>query len=592
MPNFAAKAVLDQPCSRYSLSSTRFSLPYIVASNTKATSVTEKRPLRPYRAISAAPQEGQECAIFVRHKGGADVFLDHKWRWSLYTYNDRMRAVGLYIRYDRAAAATIRELGYPSARMLRAWYREFVESGGLHQDYRRRLKYSDEQKQIAVVHYCSHGRCVSKTAAVLGYPSRETLRMWIDELRPGARKVSIRRGSTVSFSDEQKRGAVIDLCSRDGSAAAVAEDVGASRPSLYVWKNELLGVEVPALMDTKGSHPPSEDRDELMRQVESLRKRIHRLQLEHDILKRANELLKKEEGIDLRDLTNREKTLLVDALRATYTLSELLEQLQMPRSSYFYHRTRLRSPEKYGEMRSAIADLFEANKRCYGYRRIRVGLQRIGLSVSEKIIRRIMAEEGLIVLRTRRRAYSSYKGEISPAVNNVVDRDFHADAPNTKWLTDITEFQLPAGKVYLSPLIDCFDGMVVSWTIGTSPDAELVNAMLDTAIAGLSDGEHPIVHSDRGSHYRWPGWISRMDQACLTRSMSRKACTSDNAACEGFFGRLKNEMYYNRTWTDISMQEFIQVVDDYIRWYNHKRIKLSLGGLSPAEYRQSIGIVA
>jgi transposase InsO family protein len=474
--------------------------------------------------------------------------------------------------------------------MLRAWYREFVESGDLHQGYRR--KYSEEQKRRAVEHFCRHGHSISETIAVLGYPKPEALRMWIDELRPGTRKVYIRRGARVPFSEEQKRRAVIDLCSGEDSAAAITRHLGVSRQRLYGWKNELLGEEVAVVMDKKGRRPSAEERDELMREVESLRKRIHRLQLEHDILKKANELLKKEEGIDLQDLTNREKTLLIDALRTTYELRELREQLQMPRSSYFYHRARLRSPEKYAQVRSAIADLFEANKRRYGYRRIRVALQRTGLLVSEKIIRRIMAEEGLTVVSIRRRTYSSYKGEISPAVDNVVDRDFHADAPNTKWLTDITEFPLPAGKAYLSPMIDCFDGMVVSWTIGTSPDAELVNAMLDTAIAGLPEGEHPIVHSDRGSQYRWPGWISRMDHAGLTRSMSKKACTADNAACEGFFGRLKNEMYYNRTWNGTSMQEFIEVVDEYINWYNQKRIKLSLGGLSPAEYRQSLWVAA
>ncbi len=243
-------------------------------------------------------------------------------------------------------------------------------------------------------------------------------------------------------------------------------------------------------------------------------------------------------------------------------------------------------------MRDAIAGLFEANKRRYGYRRIHAALRRRGLSVSEKIIRRIMAEEGLIVVTVKRRPYSSYKGEISPAVDNVVDRNFHAEAPNRKWLTDITEFQLPFGKVYLSPMIDCFDGMVVSWTLGTSPDAELVNATLDVAIAGLPEGEHPIVHTDRGSHYRWPGWISRMEQACLTRSMSKKGCTSDNAACEGFFGRLKNEMYYNRSWSDVGIQGFMDEVDEYITWYNQKRIKLSLGGLSPAEYRLGLNAAA
>ena len=506
----------------------------------------------------------------------------------MYSHEARMRAVRLYVRYHRAVAATIRELGYPTRTMLYAWYREFVESGELHQGYRRKEKYSHEQKQRAVEHYLRHGRSISKTAGVLGYPDDETLRRWIDELRPGNRKVSIRRGPRVSFSEEQKRRAVIDLCSREGSATAVAENLGVSRSRLNRWKNELLGEEVPVTMAKKSHHSPSEERDELMREVESLRERIHRLQLEHDILKKANELLKKEEGIDPQDLTNREKTLLIDALKTAYGLSELLKQLQMPRSSYFYHRGRLRSPEKHAQLRSAIADLFEANKRCYGYRRIRAALQRMGLLVSEKIVRRIMAEESLTVLRIRRRTYSSYKGEISPAVDNVVDRDFHAEAPNTKWLTDITEFQIPAGKAYLSPMIDCFDGMVVSWAIGTSPDSELVNAMLDTAIAALPEGEHPIVHSDRGSHYRGSAWISRIDRACLSRSMSKKACTADNAACEGFFGRLKNEMYYNRTWKGVSVQEFIEVVDQYIRWYNEKRIKISLGGLSPAEYRQSL----
>ena len=156
--------------------------------------------------------------------------------------------------------------------------------------------------------------------------------------------------------------------------------------------------------------------------------------------------------------------------------------------------------------------------------------------------------------------------------------------------TDLTEFHIPAGKVYLSPIIDCFDGMVISWTIGTSPDAELVNTMLDAAIETLQDGEHPILHTDRGSHYRWPGWISRMDNAGLVRSMSRKGCTPDNAACEGFFGRLKNEMFYCRSWEGASIDQFIDELESYLRWYNENRIKISLGAMSPAAYRRSLGL--
>ena len=107
-----------------------------------------------------------------------------------------------------------------------------------------------------------------------------------------------------------------------------------------------------------------------------------------------------------------------------------------------------------------------------------------------------------------------------------------------------------------------------------------------------TNANRPLVHSDRGAHYRWPGWLSRMHSAKLIRSMSRKGCLPDNAACEGFFGRLKTELFYPRNWQDITIDQLIQIVDAYIRWYNEKRIKISLGSLSPLEYRESLGITA
>ena len=175
---------------------------------------------------------------------------------------------------------------------------------------------------------------------------------------------------------------------------------------------------------------------------------------------------------------------------------------------------------------------------------------------------------------------------------NTVNRDFHSEKPNEKWLTDITEFAIPAGKVYLSSVVDCFDGMLPYWTISTKPDAALVNDMPDGAISQLGEEEHPIIHSDRGCHYRWPGWISRMEKAGLERSMSQKGCYPDNSACEGLFGRLKNEMFYNRDWTGVSIQEFIDILNEYLVWYNEKRIKISLGNMSPLEYRRSLGLAA
>lgn len=263
----------------------------------------------------------------------------------------------------------------------------------------------------------------------------------------------------------------------------------------------------------------------------------------------------------------------------------------LARSSYFYHRARLDAADKYAEVRRTLTDIFERNHCCYGYRRLQASLNRQRANISEKVVQRLMKQESLVVARPKRRRYGSYLGEISPAPDNLLNRDFRAAAPNEKWLTDITEFQIPAGKVYLSPMIDCFDGMIVSWSLGTRPDAELVNTMLDAAIETVVDTEdRPVVHSDRGAHYRWPGWLSRIADAKLIRSMSRKGYSPDNAACEGFFGRLKTELFYPRNWQSTTIEQFIQAVDSYIRWYNEQRIKISLGSLSPIEYRESLGL--
>ncbi|RCV85927.1 IS3 family transposase [Billgrantia montanilacus] len=510
----------------------------------------------------------------------------------MYSYEDRIRAVELYLKYGKSASAVVRELGYPSPKNLRRWYRTYVDTGGLPERLRPKPKYSIEQKQKAVDHYLSHGRCLARTTRAMGHPCVELLGKWIDELHPGMRKRFTGKARGISLSRAQKQHAVIELCSRQGTASEIAVEVGVSRQVLYKWKDQLLDDEAGPSMKRRNNLLSGGERAALEQEVESLERRIHRLQLEHDILMKANELIKKDQGIDLQLLTNREKTQLIDALRETYTLSELFAQLRLPRSSYFYHRTRLRMPDKHADVRRAVRDIFERNNRCYGYRRIHAVLSRYGTRISEKVVRRLMAEEQVVVRTTRRRRYSSYGGEISPAADNLVDRNFCAAAPNEKWLTDITEFQIPAGKVYLSPMIDCFDGLVVSWTIGTRPDAELVNTMLGEAIGTLDDDERPIVHSDRGAHYRWPGWLSRIKDAKLTRSMSRKGCTPDNAACEGFFGRLKTEFFYHRNWQIASPEQFMEEVDSYIRWYNEKRIKMSLGALSPLEYRKSLGIAA
>lgn len=519
----------------------------------------------------------------------------------MYSYNDRMKAVQLYIKYNKNAAAVIRELGYPNRHSLVNWYKEYINSNDLKKSRFRPEKYSEEQKEAAVKYYMEHGKCASQAMRVLGYPSRTLLKQWIKEHHPEERSRCYSARPLVYLTKEKKESAVLELCQRDKTVDEIASQYNVSRESVYLWAKKLLGKgsvsSVPKRKKKKKTTPATVEElqatiDNLRKQAKELEDEVFRLRVEKDVIEKAAEVIKKDQGVSLSGLTNHEKAVVIDALRSQYSLKLLLDVLHMSKSSYFYQKVAMSAPDKYADIRGKIKQAFDESSNRYGYRRIHAVLKNESVTISEKVVRRLMKKDGLVVKSVRKRKYSSYSGEITPAVPNVIQRDFHAEAPNQKWLTDITEFAIPAGKVYLSPIIDCFDGLPVAWTIGTSPNADLVNTMLEMAIETLEPSERPIVHSDRGCHYRWPGWIERMEAAGLTRSMSKKGCSPDNSACEGFFGRLKNEMFYGYSWKDVTIDEFIKTLDDYIHWYSEERIKISLGGVSPVQYRRHLGLIA
>lgn len=381
----------------------------------------------------------------------------------MFSHKERVRAIQLFLKYDCSYAATIRELGYPSIGALRKWYKEYLESGELHQEHRKKSKYSKEQKRIAVNHYFEYGQCYARTIRMLGYPNRESLRQWCEELAPGARKL---RKSAVKLTQDQKEAVLKKFYKPQTNRKNLAESEGISRVTLYQWKNTVLGKDFPLRMTLKNQE---KQKELLLKEVEDLQKQVHQLQLEKALLEGAAELLKKEKGVNLLCLSNQEKTILIDALRNQFTLKELLQQLQLPKSSYFYQKQALEKPDKYYKERQLIITIFNHNFCAYGYRRIHQALKNMGKKLSEKVVRRLMTEENLFVKFSRRKKYSSYAGEISPAHPNLLNRNFKAKKPNEKWLTDITEFRIPAGKIYLSPLVDCYDGAIVSWTIGTKP---------------------------------------------------------------------------------------------------------------------------
>ena len=465
--------------------------------------------------------------------------------------------------------------------------------------------YTKEQEERALQEI---ERLGSITAVIqkLGYPSSSTLYRWDERKRAGienrhqnSRKDQAfwKENTSANASAEFKYN-VIRHCFEDGEAVEyVSREIGYSRVSIYKWRRQYLQQGMIGLMAGKRrleKQPipqvePGSSKSGI-EEIEDLREKVRNLQMEVDVLKETIQVLKKDPGVDMKELRNREKAVIIGALKDKYALPRLLQFLGMAKSSYYYQRAAINRPDRHSGLHARVTEIFNENRCVYGYRRIHIALCREGVHVSEKVVRRIMRNENLEVLSPKQKKYSSYRGEITPAAENLIARDFHANKPDEKWLTDITEFALPCGKFYLSSIIDCFDGMVVSWTAGSRPNADLVNSMLDQALANLPVGHRPIVHSDRGCHYRWPGWICRLEHAGLMRSMSRKGCSPDNAACEGFFGRLKNEMFYSRSWMNFSGEEFIHELSEYIQWYNSKRIKCSLGGRSPLEYRQSLGI--
>lgn len=209
----------------------------------------------------------------------------------MYSYDDRLRAVQLYIKLGKRAGLTIRQLGYPTKNALKSWHLAYEQRQDLPSAYMREPKYTLAQRQQAVDHFAANGRCLAVTIKALGYPSRSLLASWIRDAHPELRP---RVGQAhEARSSQAKQSAVMALCLRQGSAQEVAQTLGVSRPLLYNWRNQLLSNEALALMKRQKDTQPSPERDELEREVDRLQRNVKRLKLEQDILKKANELLKK-----------------------------------------------------------------------------------------------------------------------------------------------------------------------------------------------------------------------------------------------------------------------------------------------------------
>ena len=269
-----------------------------------------------------------------------------------------------------------------------------------------------------------------------------------------------------------------------------------------------------------------------------------------------------------------------------FSLNILLKAIKLARSTYYYHLKQLDKPDKDQELKAEIQSIFIEHKGNYGYRRIHLELRNRGYLVNHKRVQRLMKVLNLQAKIRQKRKYSSHKGDVGKKAENLIQRQFEASKPMEKCYTDVTEFAIPASaqNLYLSPVLDGFNSEIIAYNLSCSPNLEQVKTMLEQAFTE-KNYENTILHSDQGWQYQHDSYHRFLESKGIQPSMSRKGNSPDNGMMESFFGILKSEMFYGYEKSFESLNQLEQAIVDYIDYYNNKRIKVKLKGLSPVQYR-------
>lgn len=440
--------------------------------------------------------------------------------------------------------------------------------------------YGKEDKERILADFISSGLSLSAFSRIPGNPSRERIRRWRKQAEEGLLDVPRRNvpgahehHKHARYPEATKREA-LRLLRQGMRPGAIARRLGITSGSVVSsWQRRAQGI-----IASKGAismqKEPKRSRTELEAENEELK-----LQLRACV-----ELMRDPKVEDPKNLSNKQKTALCAKLKKDfgYSLTCLMTSLRISKSTFYYNRQRLAWETKRKEVVARnVRRAFEQSGRRYGYRRVCAVMKTWSepFYASEREVRDAMRTEGMRPRRTKRRKWSSYAGERGDRPSNQPlkddgSHDFSASSPNRIVVTDVTEMKVGDTKVYLSPIIDCFDGMPASWRISRHPDSALCDGSLLDYIATLPRAhDRIVVHTDGGSCYWAKSWIGHCANNDLVRSMSRKGCCPDNARAEGFFGSLKEEFYNGRDWSRTNVEDFIEQLDEYIRWYRDKRLK-------------------
>ena len=259
----------------------------------------------------------------------------------------------------------------------------------------------------------------------------------------------------------------------------------------------------------------------------------------------------------------------------------------MAKSTYYFEINKLDVVKvRNAELMTIIQEIFDCNKGRYGVRRVHKELVNRGYNVNHKRVQRLMHDMELHGKRPKEK-YHSYKGEVGKIADNIIDRDFSTTAPLQKWTTDVSQFNFSWGKCYISPILDMNTNEIISYDLSQSPNMEQIQRMLNRAFEKFPSVKGLIFHSDQGWQYQHAYYRNTLKEHGIIQSMSRKGNCYDNSIMETFFGRIKNEMYYGCEKEYVSFEDFSKAVEDYIDYYNNKRIQAKTKWMPPVKYRKA-----
>ncbi len=410
-------------------------------------------------------------------------------------------------------------------------------------------KYSTEYKLVAINRVLINGEVVDAVAVDLGLSSRYILDQWIKSyIENGYNVVTKKKGrpSTRGKGKEDNRGA--GERERRTSRATTEEN----------YRERII--KKTAGLSSRGR---KEGKEQLTKAVTELRQELK---------------------------------CSLDFILETINSNDSLPHL--PKSDYYYWKNRSDPDAKNSDLMDAITTIYTDNNKRYGYRRITLQLKNNGWTVNHKAVKRLMSKLKLYGI-TPRAKYKSYKGDFNGTVDNLllhkkVDtkrhkteyiRDFSTSDVNEKWTTDVSEFHIAAGKLYLSPILDMHNREIVSYNISKSPSYMQITDMLNKAFNKFTDLSSLIFHSDQGWQYQMFQYHKALRERGITQSMSRKGNCLDNSPMENFFGKMKNEMFYGHEYEFKSLEQLQKAMEDYIDYYNNERIQVKLKGLTPCQAR-------